>query len=230
MSSRQGSSFDSPLFIPATAEAPNFRRSYHEIVSPALSGMGTPDSSSTGNSIPTSFVYPQGPTSQFVLGDTNLPDMGAMMFPSADPFAYPNQAMIEFDQHLQQNQQTDQKINPGMFEPGNRNSGQALPNLFMGNGTPPPGASLYDNLEGQLFGPLPPYLMQSQGAMGMNGGEMDMSGMPGMMGTGIPGGNNVYGASSGAGGVLGAGMNFDDIFASNNEDWNSMIADQGFKG
>lgn len=61
-----------------------------------------------------------------------LPDLADIMFPSADPFAYPNQPMMTLE-------------NQNLFRPENTH-------MF--------GTS--DTLGTQYFNPLPPYLMQGQ--------------------------------------------------------------------
>lgn len=218
-------SFGSPRYVPGPGLDPsNFRRSFHELISPAMSGTGTPDSSSTANSMQTPFgsAYPPSTTTQAFMGNTNMPDMGAMMFPSADPFAYPNQAMAEFDQRLQSQQQKP-KVNAGLHDTSANRNSTTLPDMFMNNGNENVNPS-YDNLQGQLFGPLPPYLMQGQqmDARGLDHNNMSLM-IP------RPGVSNAFGASQGVGGVVGNGMNFDDIFASSNDDWSSIIGEQGFR-
>jgi len=132
----------------------------------------------------------------------NLPDLTRMMFPSNDPFAYPNQPMMELD-----NIQQDQKAQNPFMSPQN---------MYMSNGNNGP----YDNLEGQLFGPLPPYLTQGQAEV--NIGNMNVDGM----GVGI----NQPQLDMNVGITPTTQMNFDDIFSGTNEDWNNMLAsDSGFR-
>jgi len=178
---------------------PNLRQSYQELVSPTdLSARGTPDSSSTGKSM----QRPQYSLPQ--LGVNNgLPDLSAMMFPSADPFAYPNQPMMEFDNIKQENI-------------GNINSGPRAPPMYLSNGAS--GAGVYDDLEGQLFGPIPPYLMQGQQQFDVTG-QLDTGG--GMM-SGLPQEMN-YQAGVGANGDV----NFDGIFG--DDEWSNIVADQRFR-
>ncbi|KAI0184652.1 fungal-specific transcription factor [Xylaria flabelliformis] len=68
--------------------------------------------------------------------------LDAMMFPSDDPLAYPNQPRADFGVHA-----------PGLHP---RDVLQQDPSSFY---VP----QFYDGIEGQLLGPLPPYLMPSQG-------------------------------------------------------------------
>jgi len=91
---RQSSSFESPRYSDQS-----FRHSFHELGSPDISTVGTPDSGSTGHGLQPAVSFQQS-----YIGTSDLPDMGAMMFPSADPFAYPNQPMMEFDNQQQKNQ------------------------------------------------------------------------------------------------------------------------------
>lgn len=72
---------------------------------------------------------------------TNLPDFNAMMFPSADPLAYPNQPMTLFER------QDPDAFNLNIFNPSN---------------TTPATAPSNETIDAQLFGPMPPYLMQGQ--------------------------------------------------------------------
>lgn len=127
-----------------THSNPNLRQSFNEYVSPNASGSGTPDSSNVSiHSVP-SHHYGQGPS--YGISST-LPDLSAMMFPSEDPFAYPNQPMMEFDNFKR--------------EPMEMMSGSPAPQIYMQNPNPNH-QGMYDDLEGQLFGPIPPYLAQGQ--------------------------------------------------------------------
>lgn len=121
------------------------------------------------------------------------------MFPSADPFAYPNQAMMEFDNFKR--------------EPMEMMSGSpAAGHMYMQNSNPA-GQVYYDDLEGQLFGPLPPYLAQAQPGFGVHG---HMSGMSNMMNT-TP--QMAF--------HTGMTPNIEGIF--NEEDWNNGVADRRYR-
>lgn len=169
-----------------------------------MSTVGTPDSSSTSNSIQQSRFPIQQP--QFGI-NTAVPDLTAMMFPSADPFAYPNQPMAAFDNLKQENV-------------GLMNNSQ-IP-LFLSNGTPTPTSGRYDDLEGQLFGPLPPYLSQGQQNYDFNShlgtGSGMMHGLPGQdltYHTGVTPNNDMAG-------------NFDGFFSGDGDDWSNGLTDQRF--
>ncbi|RYP78306.1 hypothetical protein DL770_006905 [Monosporascus sp. CRB-9-2] len=69
--------------------------------------------------------------------------LDAMMFPSGDPLAYPNQPRVDFG---------DQRPGPPSASPGMPSHDPSQ--FYMPN--------LYDNIEGQLLGPLPPYMMNTQ--------------------------------------------------------------------
>lgn len=75
--------------------------------------------------------------------------LDAMMFPSNDPLAYPHQPRADYGTHGS----SLHHVNPAdvlQHDP----SSYYVPQL-------------YDGIEGQLLGPLPPYLMQSQGDSGI---------------------------------------------------------------
>ena len=119
-----------------------------------------------------------------------------MMFPSADPFAYPNQPMMEFDNIKQENI-------------GN----MPQPNYLL-NGTQP---GIYDDLEGQLFGPIPPYLMQGQPNFDVSQMDAGMSGL------------NPQELSYHTGVTPNGEMNFEAIFLGEGDEWSSSLADQRFR-
>lgn len=78
---------------------------------------------------------------------------------------------------------------------------------------------IYDDLEGQLFGPLPPYLSQGQNEFG------------GMQGTGfVPGGMQGQDMGFHTGMTPGEDMtgNF-DIFSGEGGDWGDVLHGQGYR-
>jgi hypothetical protein len=90
-----------------------------------------------------------------------LYQLDAMMFPSGDPFAYPNQpAMSELSL-------PHHSAHPP-------SSSQDQMQFYMPN--------IYDDIEGQLLGPIPPYLMQSSqpGGVNMSTRLYSASGIPNM--------------------------------------------------
>ena len=176
-------------------------------------GIQTPESGSSGgmpfNTVQASFGLQQN------CGDTGVPALSAMMFPSSDPFAYPNQPMTT----LENRQFTKQE---NLFNP--------LDTKPLYNTASPSNSNPYDNIEVQLFGPLPPYLMQTpQPGMGMQnmGAPLDVSGAAGEEGMmAMNGGaSNAWIQSQGrAGGV--AGMNLDEMFG---DEWKGGWTEQGFR-
>lgn len=94
-------------------------------------------------------------------GNNQMADVSAMMFSSNDPFAYPNQPITTLDNgsFVKQEREFQTEICPqNMYS-------AAMPPV---NNTP------YDNLEVQLMGPFPPYLMQGQS----HGTDMSNPGVP----------------------------------------------------
>jgi hypothetical protein len=135
-----------------------------------------------------------------------LADISTMMFPSADPLAYPNQPMTAFENKhpqafersngtpvaggglpLHLSSSIDQKGNPGMYAPTSMPSG--------------PERRMNDN-EAQLYGPMPMYLMQ--GAQQYRGGYPSQ-----------PGGQHMQ--------MQGSNVPFDDLL--HQEDWSHQFMD-----
>ena len=179
---------------------------------------GVPDltPTSSNDSLPSFGMAPiNDPRQDSVFGPTNLggsfadpsglnvpiADISTMMFPSADPLAYPNQPMTAFENKHPQafnraigtpvtgalphplSSSMDPKGQPAMFAPTN-----------MPNG---PGRHMNDN-EAQLFGPMPMYVMQ---------GAQQYRGYPPQPGLQMPGVN----------------MQFDDLMGQ--EDWSQSFMD-----
>ncbi|KAI0851859.1 fungal-specific transcription factor domain-containing protein [Daldinia vernicosa] len=76
--------------------------------------------------------------------------LDAVMFPSDDPLEYPNQPQLDFGAH-------QSGVPDG--SPGDLSHHGPAPYYI---------PNFYDGIEGQLMGPLPPYLMQSQAQPGFN--------------------------------------------------------------
>ena len=192
--------FDSPNGHSGIVGEPGFRRSLHELdLTTDASSIGTPES--TG-SMPLSqqFVFQQP------FGENGLPDMNNMMFPTGDPFAYPEQPMTTFE-----NEQCSRGSMDGFVDPDQK-SGLFIPNDI--------GGAPYDSLEAQLFGPLPPYLMSGQHpSLGISE-QMETIGSTNL--TMKPNPQLSYGQPPR--GVSTTGMNLNDIFGS--DDWNNMLLDQ----
>lgn len=173
-------------------------------------GVATPDSASSGQA-----TLPQGSYGyQQHLGG-GLPDFSAMMFPSGDPFAYPKQPMITLE---------NSNCMVTKQEPTFGNESDNLYNI-----SPTTNNAPYDNMEAQLFGPLPPYMMQGPpGARVPN--------MPPQMDMNAPGGDAGIMAVDGTfrgweqfadRTGLTPGMNLDEIFG---QEWKGNWMEPGFGG
>ncbi|KAI5273894.1 hypothetical protein E4T47_02847 [Aureobasidium subglaciale] len=157
----------------------------------------------------------------------NLPDLSAMMFPSAEPFTYPNQPLTTFE-----NNQFAK--GPNVFDGFNDSK---VPVMMSGQSTAPE----TDNLEAQFYA-LPPYMMQQQQQqrqqqqqqqgrwdMGMmqqqQQQQAQMANMRQVSG-GWPGQQQAV--------VQGTGfpnINLNDMFGGENDIFGGgMLMDQGFRG
>ena len=166
-----------------------------------------------------------------------LSDLQAMMFPSNDPFAYPNEAMTSFENN-NQFQQLDASATNKNVSP--RNSAFVPPNSSSMENS--------GNLDVHLFGPLPPYLRQAQQqqfdlsqqqnaqAPLQQRSEVKMSGQSNeMMGQGtsdymsgtMPTTADWSAAAQSMRASGFSGMNLDDIFGG--EEWNGMLMDSSFR-
>ena len=95
---------------------------------------------SPNSSIPS--TSSQGPYGMQPFSGQAVPDLTAMMFPSADPFAYPNQPMTTLENgHFIKQENT---MDPSIY------------NLA------PTTSSSYDSLNPQMFGAMPAYTLQGQ--------------------------------------------------------------------
>lgn len=135
-----------------------------------------------------------------------LPDLSAMMFSSADPFAYPNQPMMEYDNIKHENTLIM--------------NGSPAPHMIFSNDHS--GGRMYDDLEGQLFGPIPPYLQQGQPTYNM---QPQMGGVN-MMGVMEPSVGYHTGVTPNNDEMTG---NFDGIFSGDGEEWGNVMADPRFR-
>lgn len=235
----QASSANKGLYTPNSMNDSNLRQNFHDLMTPGMdsTGTSTPD---TNIQSPVQQSQPQSSTTgqDFYppFTDVGLTDLSAMMFPSADPFAYPNQPMLSYEsRHPNANPTgkaeflgTNANTNPSflsnipsnaaygatMFPPNvNPNfktsqivRSQSQSNLQMaGQSQNQPQSSQnppnlgYDSLEGQVYGPLPPFMMEQQG-MGLG---MDLSGVTGL---------DPLGGGTGFTPGLGAGQGWEDMF------------------
>ncbi|MCJ1479485.1 hypothetical protein MMC13_008171 [Lambiella insularis] len=109
-------------------------------------GTMTPESNASSSIPYSSGIHPYGAHQGFS-STGGFPDFSAMMFPSNDPFAYPNQPMT--------------MLETGQFGKKENNiDHNDTNNIYSGN--PTTSNAHYENFGIELFGPLPPYLMGGQ--------------------------------------------------------------------
>ena len=135
-----------------------------------------------------------------------VPDLTAMMFPSADPFAYPNQPMTTLEnRHFIKQEDT---MDPSIY------------NLA------PTTSSSYDNLNPQMFGAMPAYTLRGQqpnfGMQDMNL-QMGMSNADSAATTMSMQNNDANGWPRAP--VCTPGVNLDQLFG---EDWGGWM-NQGYR-
>jgi hypothetical protein len=151
------SSFDDVRIPDNPFNDPAFSASVQDLLAMEMPST-TPDSTSTGGS---SYPRPSGfpPQPMSAAGSHPLRKLDALMFPSEDPFAYPNQPMMELG---------FQKESSGQLGVSQADSGQFyLPGTF-------------DDIETQLLGEPASYIMQHPERQGL-----DLAGLysgPGMTG------------------------------------------------
>ena len=205
--------------MPANLDSPytSSNGTYTPTTSETL-GVHTPDSNSGANfnsgPIQQSFDYQHG------LDSASLPDLTAMMFPSGDPFAYPNQPMITLEDR--------QLIKP---EPAFGSSSTSA-NMFSlnsnANGAAPYDLSSSSGSDPQLYGSIPLFMMTGQETpcgLGMqtinpssqSGADLGMMAMKGGRLTGW----SQHTARTGTT----PGINLDDLFG---EGWKGTWMDQEF--
>ena len=114
---------------------PTYRSSPIDPYSPESASMANIDSANATPSSSTQSTF--CPNQQY---SSILPEMTDIMFPSADPFAYPNQPMMTLE---------DQDL----FRPESTN-------VFSTSETPATTRGPYGAFDTQFFGSLPPYMMQ----------------------------------------------------------------------
>lgn len=187
----------------------SYHRSSHDTYSPTTThsmGVHTPDS--PNDRMPSSATQPNFPRPANMAGG-GLFDLSAMMFPSTDPFAYPNQPMttLENCQLAKQEYPYD-------------------PNLFSQTSNSTTGPA-FENLDAQLFGPMPSYVIQGQ----TSGNEMQNISVPfnttgGTSTSALSGADGQWAPQHSRTGVVTPGMNLDQIFG---EDWSVGWMDQGYR-
>ena len=157
-------------------------------------------------SVPNRPSFPPTPLSSSYTGPSglNVPiaDMSTMMFPSADPLAYPNPPMTTFESKHPQG--FDRRLeNPSLVGPTSGIDMKSYPAIFPAGGMPTSTLRRHDS-EAQLFGPMPMYLMQATQAQrgpALHSGSPSMHHLPGQS------------------------MQFDDLL--NQEEWAQTFMDPG---
>ncbi|RPB15373.1 hypothetical protein P167DRAFT_551998 [Morchella conica CCBAS932] len=177
------------------------RRSSYEVFTTAET---FPSTHSTPDPQPVSF--------QAHLSGSGLPDLNALMFPSPDPFNY-NYAHTMGQQQYTKTERMQQ------------DSPSSPESMFGANGSQ---GNPYDSLEVQLFGPLPPYLLQGQpqsvsSDVPTTGGErptqhIEVGDSRPVPNSGIPGQAFMSGTAGGA-------MNLDSFFGDEYE-WDDVLMQQ----
>ena len=136
------------------------------------------------------------------LGDANLPELNAMMFPSADPLVYPNQPITTLENRQSNQDSLDEMLGNNAFISNCGNEG------------------LYDQLEGNMYGPVPSGISQ--------GRPLSSASVPQFGNTGVEGGGNtsdqIFAQTERPGSTQ--GVNLEDIFG--NEEWSTMGMDPTF--
>lgn len=188
---------------------PIYRRGSQDPYAPSnpnSAGMQTPNSS--GNPIPLSPSY----NLQNSFNGQQIPDLSAMMFPSADPFAYPNQPMTTLENRHFIKQENP--MDPSMY------------NLD----PPTTTVSPYDNMDASKFGGIPPFMLQGQrpgfGIPNMTS-PMSMSGTDSIAVTMPTQGYDAGGwpQQQRSGGTPGVNLDQDQLFG---EDWGGWM-NQGYR-
>ncbi|KAI9793277.1 MAG: hypothetical protein M1835_007348 [Candelina submexicana] len=199
---------DNSSILTRSPPEPSYRRSSHnEIYNPPSLTENRETTSSTSTITHHQHPprdMPQQTQTQLQYGPHGIPDLSAMMFPSADPFAYPNQPMtsLESGNHRQMPFQNFDPISPKnpntnpMYLPSSGGSGNR-----------------YDSLEVELFGPLAPYLLQGQAGMGdIPAQQTPPSGLMDMT-------EDIYSQQPKS--TVTPALNFNEIFGG--EDWTGLM-------
>lgn len=144
------------------------------------------------------------------LSRNGFPDLSAMMFPSADPFAYPNQPITTLESRNLI--KSEDCFDANMYEAANTSIA----------------GGLYDSLDAQIYGQLPPYLMQGQQpGTGLQNASppLDMNYVgPDLHALAMDdGGNGWTGQQAVTGGTQ--GINIDHLFG---ENWSSGWINSGY--
>lgn len=178
-------SFDSISLPSAGFQHQDFGGGLQDLLPLDLGSRTTPDSTSTGGaSVPQHQAYAGNPAAP-VGTPSSLNKLGALMFPSEDPFAYPNQPMMELG--LQQKMQQAPMQGQEAVQDGN-----TAPFFMQGS---------FDEMESHLLGQIPPFMVEQaqQGGLEMPVHMFGSSGVSaGSVPAPVPGGGAARGGREGA--------------------------------
>lgn len=154
------------------------------------------------------------------LSGSGLPDLNALMFPSPDTYNYA-QALGQRQQQYPKQEYPKQEYpkQPDAMQQGNSSSPESIFGASGSQGNP------YDSLEVQLFGPLPPYLLQGQAETIPTGRATEGSDRPGIQPLVTNGNNRTIPTSmTGQNFMVGnpGAMNLDSFFGEEYE-WDDML-------
>ena len=207
--SKRFSNPDSMRNTPVSSDSSSIRRGPASRSLATDSGTLTPDSMHSGNERVQ--ASPQQSKFDPQHGNMNLPDLRNVMFPSNNPFAYPNQPISTLE---------DTQFSPN--DQGN------FSNFYMSNNMAQPNMS-YENLSSPVFGSFPPFMTQSQPPV-TGGTSAPFQNLPGTPGVGGMQPNSNFDPNShndefwsqmgGNRSGLTSGVNLDELFGS--ESWNPM--------
>ena len=163
------------------------------------------------------------------LGNPNLPDLKAMMFPSDNPFAYPNQPISTLE--AQQITPDQQNSFPSPANSGIYSSGRDSTHTGTGISFENPSMPIFGDISG-----IQPSFLQQPGQFGVSMSSGPTFEIPQQMeGNGEVGGLNLPGegywtqmdrAETGRTGLTPGGINLDELFGG--EGWSSIWGDPSF--
>ncbi|KAL8667181.1 MAG: hypothetical protein Q9202_000753 [Teloschistes flavicans] len=197
-------SYNSPLPLPPRQSMPNtdlkFRESPQQALSPTVSSTRSyQQHNPPPGSLPPSGTQAIFPGLQSPEGP-GFPDLSTMMFPSNDPFAYPNQPMMTLENY----------------------GGGTLAQSFSAPAfSVPTNSESYDNFNAPYFGPLPSY---STSGIGQNANMADSRGES--QSTNVDSGQRrIQDPQQGRFGTQPPGTGWGAMFG---EDWSGGWADHGY--
>ncbi|KAK0722851.1 fungal-specific transcription factor domain-containing protein [Lasiosphaeria miniovina] len=138
----RGVSFDAMGLQQNNVAGANYGSNFHDILPADVLMVATGSDSSNASGTVHRQLQGLAPAQAPGTAVNPLYKLDAMMFPSSDPFAYPNQPLME---------SANSRQGRGGFH-GGGGHGQDGMQFYIPN--------MYDDIEGQILGPVPPYLLQ----------------------------------------------------------------------